>query len=149
MRQTGVPGLTTAKRRTLLGNSPAHGNVFFTWGRLDEANCDDTTISNLPEFSPRPHTSFPERCEGAGGEIKEKMMDRNGFTASKLIGEVFCSKINLLNLNAYRFAPSIVLLKTEEATALIGAHTIGVIRTMFGQANAGPWVLNGGTILFL
>ena len=77
------------------------------------------------------------------------MMDRNGFTASKLIGEVFCSKINLLNLNAYWFAPSIVLLKTEEATALIGAHTIGVIRTMFGQGHAGPWVLNGGTVLFL
>ena len=97
MRQTGVPGLTAAKRRTLLGNSPAHGNIFFTWGRPDEAkaNCNDTTIRNLPEFSPGPHTSFPERCEGAGGEIKEKMMDRNGSTASKLIVQVFRSKINI------------------------------------------------------
>jgi hypothetical protein len=112
VRQIGVPGLTDAKREILRGNSPAHGNVFFTWGRPDEANCDDTTISNLPGFSPGPHTSFPARCEGAGGEIKEKMMDRNGFTAN-------------------------------EATALIGAHTIGVIRTMFPTFLAGPWVLNG------
>jgi hypothetical protein len=31
----------------------------------------------------------------------------------------------------------------QEATALIGAHTIGLVRNTFGSGNAGPWVTNG------
>ncbi|EJK54709.1 hypothetical protein THAOC_25641, partial [Thalassiosira oceanica] len=49
------------------------------------------------------------RCAADGGEIKTKMMDRNGFTA-------------------------------EEATVLIGAHTIGHLRHAF---SGNPWVPDG------
>jgi len=87
------------------------GNVVFQWGRPDEQVCDTLWTDNLPAFSVG-GPSIPARCTAAGGEIKEKMMDRNGFTAL-------------------------------EATALIGAHTIGVVRHTFGSSLAGPWVLNG------
>ena len=78
------PGLTPAKRDILIGNTPAIGNVVFQWGRPDEAACDPDWTLNLPEFSPG-SGSIPDRCTAASGEIKEKMMDRNGFTASKLL----------------------------------------------------------------
>ena len=34
-------------------------------------------------------------------------------------------------------------INSEEKTALIGAHTIGLVRNEFGPGLAGPWVLNG------
>lgn len=83
IRQSGTPGLTPGKRDVLLGNAPAPGGVNFEWGRTDEANCDPMTTLNLPGFSPNSGSSFISRCLGSGIEIREKMMDRNGFTASK------------------------------------------------------------------
>ena len=97
-----------AKRRTLRSG--------FLWGRPDETQCNTSWTDNLPGFrTPEnniTNASIPSRCTGAGGEIKKKMMDRNGFTA-------------------------------EEATVLIGAHTIGMTRHTFGTSFASPWVLNG------
>ena len=105
VRQTGVPGLTPQKRQRLLNE--------FQWGRPDEAECDIAWTQNLPGFilgtDPQ---DVPRRCAFAGGEIKQKMIDRNGFTA-------------------------------EEATALIGAHTIGLTRNEFGSELQAPWVTNG------
>ena len=85
VRQSQGQGLTPAKRDILTGNTPALGNVIFHWGRPDEANCDTLWTDNLPGFSPAGGSSIPTRCTAAGGEIKEKMMDRNGFTARKLL----------------------------------------------------------------
>ncbi|KAL7537774.1 hypothetical protein ACHAXR_008055 [Thalassiosira sp. AJA248-18] len=80
----------------------------FEWGRPDELNCDTGWTDNLPGFTtPASGGLIPARCTAAGGEIKDKMMDRNGFTAL-------------------------------EATALIGAHTIGLVRNTFGPGLAGP-----------
>ena len=98
---TGLPGLTLAKVNSL---------KTFEWGRLDEINCDKMWTDNLPGFKSG-KSGRALRCLEAGKEIKNKMMDRNGFTA-------------------------------REATALIGAHTIGLIRNTFGPL-AGPWVPNG------
>jgi len=95
-----------AKRETLKND--------FVWGRPDEFNCDVNWTDNLPEFI-TPSTAggtIPGRCTGAGGEIKNKMMDRNGFTA-------------------------------EEATALIGAHSIGMTRHTMGASLSGTWVTSG------
>ncbi|EJK64682.1 hypothetical protein THAOC_14560, partial [Thalassiosira oceanica] len=86
----------------------------FAWGRPDE--CDTMWVDNLPGFHPSNDGNIAGptgRCAAAGGEIKTKMMDRNGFTA-------------------------------EEATVLIGAHTIGLVRNTFGTGSfAGPWVTDG------
>ena len=84
VRQSNGQGLTPAKRDILIGNTPIVGIVVFQWGRPDEAACDLDWTLNLPEFSPG-SGSIPDRCTAASGEIKEKMMDRNGFTASKLL----------------------------------------------------------------
>ncbi|EJK71330.1 hypothetical protein THAOC_07250 [Thalassiosira oceanica] len=88
----------------------------FAWGRPDETQCDTMWVDNLPGFSPPNDGNIAGpngRCAAAGGEIKTKMMDRNGFTA-------------------------------EEATVLIGAHTIGLVRNTFGSGSfAGPWVSDG------
>ena len=79
----GEPGLTPAKREVLNGNaSTSFGNISFKWGRPDEDNCDIMWTDNLPGFSPGTSNDLQDRCIAAGGEIKEKMMDRNGFTAS-------------------------------------------------------------------
>lgn len=105
LRQTGAsPGLTTTKRNQL---------KTFQWGRPDQSSCQTRWARNLPGFqlgNARQGVAF--RCLMAGKEVKDKMMDRNGFTA-------------------------------EEATALIGAHTIGLTRNTFGTSLAGPWVSNG------
>lgn len=105
LRQTGAsPGLTAAKRVQL---------KTFEWGRPDQTNCQTRWARNLPGFQlGNDHRGVAFRCLMAGKEIKDKMMDRNGFTA-------------------------------EEATALIGAHTIGLTRNTFGNFLAGPWVTNG------
>jgi catalase (peroxidase I) len=105
VRQRGTPGLDSAKRLEL--------RTAFEWGRPDEVNCQTDWTNNLPGFQLNADgANIPQRCSFAGGEIKKKMMDRNGFTA-------------------------------REATALIGAHTIGLTRNVFGPDLAGPWVANG------
>ena len=63
-----------AKRETL--------KTEFFWGRPDETQCDIAWTENLPGFNtPATGGPIPARCTAAGGEIKNKMMDRNGFTA--------------------------------------------------------------------
>ena len=63
-----------AKRNTLLDD--------FFWGRPDEQQCDIAWTENLPGFvTPETGGPIPARCTAAGGEIKNKMMDRNGFSA--------------------------------------------------------------------
>jgi catalase (peroxidase I) len=103
VRQTDTPGITPAKIAQLLK---------FEWGRPDESSCKVDWCRNLPDFALGTEDVLPTRCMMAGKEIKNKMMDRNGFTS-------------------------------EEATALIGAHTIGLIRNKFGPVFAAPWVENG------
>jgi catalase (peroxidase I) len=105
VRQLDIPGMTSTKITQLLE---------FQWGRKDEPNCDIDWTLNLPHFNvnDNENETIPARCLMAGGEIKIKMMDKNGFTS-------------------------------EEATALIGAHTIGLTRTIFGDDHAAPWVANG------
>jgi hypothetical protein len=78
VRQSGVPGLTPAKRDILIGNAAAPGNINFKWGRpdADVADCDVGLASNLPQFSPSGVLSIVTRCIASGGEIKEKMMNR-------------------------------------------------------------------------
>jgi Peroxidase len=106
VRQRGTtPGLNLQKRNELRDT--------FKWGRPDELNCQTRWTRNLPGFElGADPENIPLRCLFAGREIREKMMDRNGFTA-------------------------------REATALIGAHTIGLTRNHFGPDLAGPWVENG------
>lgn len=132
-----------AKRMTLKND--------FVWGRPDEVNCDVAWTDNLPEFI-TPSTvggTIPARCTGAGGEIKSKMMDRNGFTA----GEKRCCWITLLLLLTTLFVQCEIgncvlsrtrsqsflffMLTAEEATALIGAHSIGSTRHIFGASMSG------------
>ena len=85
----------------------------FSWGRPDEQHCQTEWARNLPGFQlGNDAEGIAFRCLMAGVEIKEKMMDRNGFTA-------------------------------EEATVLIGSHTIGLSRNSFGRSFAAPWVTNG------
>jgi hypothetical protein len=103
VRQTDTPGITDAKIAQLLK---------FEWGRPDEESCQVDWCRNLPDFALGTEDVLPTRCKMAGKEIKEKMMDRNGFTS-------------------------------EEATALIGAHTIGLTRNKFGPGHAAPWVEHG------
>ena len=103
VRQTGTPGITASKIAQLLQ---------FEWGRPDEGSCQVRWCRNLPDFDLGTENVLPTRCMMAGKEIKEKMMDSNGFTS-------------------------------EEATALIGAHTIGLTRNRFNAHLAAPWVENG------
>lgn len=106
VRQTGEPGMTEGKAQELLD--------IFEWGRVDEPNCNIEWTHNLPgfELGTEPVSDVARRCQLAGKEIKDKMMDRNGFS-------------------------------DFEATALIGAHTIGLTRNIFGDEAAGPWNDNG------
>jgi hypothetical protein len=105
VRQRGTPGLNQEKMNEL--------RTAFEWGRPDEPNCQTDWADNLPGIELNAdRANIPQRCSFAGGEIRRKMMDRNGFTA-------------------------------REATALIGAHTIGLTRNVFGAADAGPWTTSG------
>jgi hypothetical protein len=106
-RQMDVPGLTPDKITKLI--------QVFNWGRPDEPKCNISWTANLPGFKfGIDANDIPLRCVHAGGEIKDKMMDRNGFTAI-------------------------------EATALIGAHTIGLTRNVFGSGSqfVSKWDQNG------
>ena len=74
IRQSGSPGMTQAKRDDLKN---------FEWGRPDEENCEQNWTENLPGFALGQSGSMANRCQMARGEIKTKMMDRNGFTAKE------------------------------------------------------------------
>lgn len=135
-----------AKRETLKND--------FVWGRPDEFNCDVNLTDNLPEFI-TPSTAggtIPGRCTGAGGEIKNKMMDRNGFTAGKReivvrrreihpSSSVFfrqCRIGKFVATATNRTRPvSAMSCRAEEATALIGAHSIGMTRHTMGASLSG------------
>lgn len=105
VRQRGVPGMDPQKSDELIHS--------FRWGRIDETDCDIAWTLNLPGFQlGADGTNIPQRCLFAGTEVREKMIERNGFTA-------------------------------REAAALIGAHTIGQTRNVFGPSLAGPWTRNG------
>ena len=134
-RQTGTP-------ESLLLNSASSPTAFekretlkkdFLWGRPDETNCNPEWTDNLPSnFNSCPtENNIPCRCANAGGEIEEKMIKRNGFTAGKF---VLLDSLKHRDKNYTR-----VLLRflyfTEEANALIGAHSIGLIRNTFGVFN--------------
>ena len=139
-RQKHIPetlfsGTITAnsKRNTLLDD--------FFWGRPDERQCDIAWTENLPGFiTPATGGPIPARCTAAGGEIKNKMMDRNGFSAgasrrdyhSSFLSPALADCCECLSSVHYRISFS------EEATVLIGAHTIGLIRHTFGPTHAGP-----------
>ena len=67
----------------------------FLWGRPDEINCDIAWTDNLPGFKVASGEPIPARCIASGVEIKEKMMDRNGFTAGK---NVVCKCHLIMNI---------------------------------------------------
>lgn len=110
VRQMGDPrqGITQTKRNMMLGNTVAPGGVVFKWGRpdLDVHLCDEAWTDHLPYFSPAMNTrvenpdckgktpqeadpkckvDFPNRCLAAGKEIKDKMMDGQGFTKDEAV----------------------------------------------------------------
>ena len=74
-----ISGTSTAnaKRETLKNE--------FLWGRRDEKECDTMWVENLPALNSERGGPISERCTIAGGEIKEKMIDRNGFTAGMIV----------------------------------------------------------------
>lgn len=80
-RQKLTPGLDYDKWKTLL--------TAFEWGRPDEEECLTDWTFNLPGFELEKggYSHFlydhPNRCVFSGQEIKQKMMDRNGFTKCK------------------------------------------------------------------
>ena len=103
VRQMGDPrlGITETKRAMLRGDITTPGGTEFKWGRpdLDVHECEEGWTENLPFFSPAVNTrrdtkcagrspddapecrkDFPNRCLAAGREIKDKMMDGQGFT---------------------------------------------------------------------
>lgn len=116
-----------AKRETLK-------NEFF-WGRPDEKECDIMWVENLPALNSARGGPISKRCTLAGGEIKDKMIDRNGFTAGMIV--LTASLIIECDLLSFICFFSLLYF-TEEASALIGAHTIGLIRNTFGASLAGP-----------
>jgi hypothetical protein len=70
------PSTAVAKRETLKNE--------FLWGRPDETKCNPEWAENLPSSNTFAcNNNIPCRCATAGGEIEEKMMKRNGFTAGK------------------------------------------------------------------
>lgn len=75
VRQSGSPGMKTGKR--------AKVKTSFQWGRPDEKKCRTGWVKCLPgfELGTSPSGNIVKRCMMAGKEIKDKMMDCNGFTA--------------------------------------------------------------------
>ena len=87
LRQVSPAGIDSSKRDALLQ---------FGWGRPDEPNCDLAWVDNLPGFRlGAPPGNIPLRCLNAGGEIKKKMMDRNGFTAEEAAALIGAHTIGL------------------------------------------------------
>ena len=85
----------------------------FEWGRMDEDNCDPTWTHNLPGFE-------------LGVEPTDIPM-RCTMAGSEI-------KTKMMDRNGFT---------AMEATALIGAHTIGLTRHIFTEQLAGPWATNG------
>jgi len=73
-----VSGTSTAnaKRATLRDG--------FLWGRPDEQDCDTLWVENLPNLNSAEGGPITGRCTAAGAQIKDKMIDRNGFTAGNV-----------------------------------------------------------------
>jgi len=85
----------------------------FKWGRPDELNCDTMWVGNLPGF---------------------QLSSSGPLNAGRCTGASEEIQEKMMNRNGFT---------AEEATALIGAHTIGLIRNSFGASLAGAWVTNG------
>lgn len=88
----------------------------FQWGRPDATNCNPQWTNNLPGFS------HPLSVDTTNLEAR---LEDSGIEIQNkmLVGNGFTAR---------------------EATVLIGAHTIGQTRSVFGGGNlAGPWVDNG------
>lgn len=85
----------------------------FQWGRPDEVSCDPAWTTSLPGFALGTN-------------------DTNIPLRCMMAGKEIKDK--MMSLNGFT---------AIEATALIGAHTIGVVRETFGSFLAGPWVTNG------
>uniref|UniRef100_A0A7R9WDK6 Plant heme peroxidase family profile domain-containing protein n=1 Tax=Pseudictyota dubia TaxID=2749911 RepID=A0A7R9WDK6_9STRA len=107
---------------TVRQRGPSHGVLdaakiaqlyTFEWGRTDETSCDITWTHNLPGFS----------LPTSGGPIP----GRCGGAGEEI-------RTKMMNKNGFT---------AEEATALIGAHTIGHLRNTFGPGFNDPWVQSG------
>jgi hypothetical protein len=78
-----VSGTSTANaKRATLRNG-------FLWGRPDEQDCDTLWVENLPNLNSAEDGPITGRCTAAGAQIKDKMIDRNGFTAGMFVSTVF------------------------------------------------------------
>ena len=89
VRQSGTPGLTTEKKNKL---------KTFEWGRIDlpASSCQSAWTDNLPGFKlDNEQEAIPKRCKDAGKEIKDKMMDRNGFSAREAVALIGAHTIGL------------------------------------------------------
>jgi Peroxidase len=84
----------------------------FKWGRPDEVNCNINWTHNLPGFD----------LGTASGNLPLRC---------KMAGKEI--KTKMMDRNGFT---------AQEATALIGAHTIGLTRNVFGGL-AAPWVADG------
>lgn len=74
-----VSGTSTANaKRATLGRN-------FLWGRPDEQDCDTLWVENLPNLNSAEGGPITGRCTAAGAQIKDKMIDRNGFTAGMFV----------------------------------------------------------------
>ena len=74
-----VSGTSTANaKRATLRNG-------FLWGRPDEQDCDTLWVENLPNLNSAEGGPITGRCTAAGAQIKDKMIDRNGFTAGRFV----------------------------------------------------------------
>jgi catalase (peroxidase I) len=85
----------------------------FQWGRPDEPNCQVRWTTNLPGF--------------ALGTDPLDIPLRCLFAGKEVKGK-------MMDRNGFT---------AREATVLIGAHTIGMTRNVFGPFLAAPWVTNG------
>lgn len=105
----------------LLYNQPVGSIPGFSFGRVDAKICSPSLTDNLPEFF-------------LGGE--RKSFENDLIRRIDLSGEQIKNKMMLRNG-----------FSAQEAVALIGAHTIGIQRTVFGSSQyspqsagiAGPW----------
>jgi catalase (peroxidase I) len=85
----------------------------FKWGRPDATSCNIGWTANLPGFSLGTNPA-------------------NLARRCKVAGQQI--KTKMMDRNGFT---------AEEATVLIGAHTIGLTRNTFGSGLAAPWVENG------
>ena len=104
-----VSGTSTAnaKRATLRNN--------FLWGRPDEQDCDTLWVENLPNLNSAEGGPITGRCTAAGAQIKDKMIDRNGFTAGNVC--FFCLGVfDFLMLSLLTHLISVVCCRGSDCT---------------------------------